>query len=640
MALKDIEERLYKMKEESPLESEEETSFFEPPSSLKPEKPEETEPPKFIKKEEPPKRPPINFYQKSRRSSIIYYIIIGILLLGLISEGYLLAHKLSTQKTGIQISINSTDNVLLGQAFPLDVVYSNDSANLLQNTTLIVELPDNIKILGDQENTKIIRKELGDLGTGSNNIERLYLVAMGTANRVDTIKATLQYNIVGFNGRFEKSKIQTITIGGPIIDYSLSAPEKIVSGEEFSVKVKFTNNSNQPIPELRIQLFYPLGFNFTGADINPIDGNNVWIWNNLKEHESGEINIRGIIIGEVGSYYEMGVNVNLITQGQVISLDKKTTSLSILEAPLNLAVYVNNSKDYIARNSEQLEYRIDYQNNTDLALSEVIIRADLEGAMFNYQSLSTNGYFDSLKKEIIWNGGNTPELKLVDKGKSGSVSFKIYTTSDYPTRSFKDKEQTLKVKVSMESPTVPPKSSLKSTTAVAELTTKIMGRVDFQYYALFRDANSGIVNKGSLPLRVGKTTDFTIHWKILNYNNDISDITIKSVLPQGVKWNNTIAGNYGDLKPEFNERTNELVWRIKEIPAFSGILMPPYELIFQISATPSINQLGTYMKLLEETTFTATDKFTGQPINLTAGPITSELKSDPTVKQGEGTVQM
>jgi len=636
MALKDIEEQLYKMKEEDSIEPREsESSFFKPPSQPETEK----QPQGFISREEPSKRPPINFYQKSRKSSIIYYIIIGILFVGLIFEGYLLAKKLSTQKTGIQISINSIDNVLLGQVFPLDVVYNNNSANLLQNTSLIIELPDNIKILGDQENTKIIRKELGDLGTGNNNIERFYLVAMGTANRVDTIKATLQYNIVGFNGRFEKSKVQTITVGGPIVDYSLSAPEKIVSGDEFSVKVKFTNNSNQIIPELRIQLFYPLGFNYTSADINPIDGNNVWSWNNLKDHESGEINIHGIIVGEVGSYYEMGININLITQGQVIALDKKTTMLNILEAPLNLAVYLNNSKDYIARNAEQLEYRIDYQNNTDLALSEVIIKADLEGSMFNYQSLLTNGYFDYLKKEIIWNGGNTPELKLIEKGKSGSVSFKIFTTSNYPIRSFKDKEQVLKVKVSMESPTVPPKSSLKTTTAIAELNTKITGRVDFQYYALFRDALSGIVNKGSLPLRVGKTTDFTIHWKILNYNNDINDVTIKTVLPQGIKWNNTIAGNYGDLKPEFNERTNELVWRIKEIPAFSGILMPAYELIFQISATPSINQSGNYMKLLEAINFTANDKFTGQPINLIAEPITSELKSDPTVKQEEGKVQ-
>ncbi|MCX8016043.1 MAG: hypothetical protein N2692_01955 [Patescibacteria group bacterium] len=635
MALKDIEEKLYKMKEGSPLEEEETPSF-------KKEKIETTEiiseKPSF-KIEVKPKRPPINFYQKSGKKNAIFYVVIGILFAALLFEGYLLAQKLSSQKTGIQININSTDNVLLGQVFPLDVVYKNDSANLLQNTSLIVELPNNIKILGSENNGQIFRKELGDLGTGSNNVERLYLVAMGTPNRIDTIKATLQYNIVGFSGRFEKSKIQTITIGGPIIDYNLSVPEKIVSGEEFTIKVNFKNNSNQTIPELRLQLYYPLGFNFTNSDIASAEGNNLWIWGNLQPYQSGEINIRGIIIGEVGSYYEIGMDASLISQNQPVVFDKKTTSLSILEAPLNVAIYVNNSRDYIARNGESLEYRIDYQNNTEIALSEVIIKAELEGAMFNYQSIATNGYFDSLKKQIIWNAGNTPGLKLLDRGKGGSVTFKVFTTSDYPARSFKDKEQTLKVKVTVESPSVPPKSNLTSTTAVAQIITKILGRVDFQYYALFRDAASGIVNKGSLPLKVGKTTNFTIHWKIINYNNDLSEVTIKTILPQGIAWTNVIAGNYGDLKPEYNERTGELVWRIKEIPAFSGVLMPPYELIFQIAATPSLNQVGSYMELIKETTFTATDKFTGQSINLKTNILTSELRSDPTVKYGEGQVQ-
>lgn len=635
MALKDIEERLYKMKEGSPLEEEEEVPVFS-----REEITEEKTPKKIVEVEEVrPKRPPINFYQKSSKKSIVYYIIIAILFGALLFEGYLLGQKLSSQKTGIQININSADNVLVGEVFPLDVVYKNDSANLLQNTDLIVELPNNIKILGMENNGQIYKKTLGDLGTGTNNVERLYLVAMGTPNRIDNIKATLQYNIAGFSGRFEKSKVQTITIGGPIIDYNLSVPEKIVSGEEFTIKLTFKNNSNQSIPQLRLQLYYPLGFTFTSADINPVEGNNLWIWGDLQPYQSGEINVRGIIVGEVGTYYEIGLEASLISQDQPIVFDKKTTSVSILKAPLNLAIYVNNSRDYIARNGEMLEYRIDYQNNTEIALSEVIIKAELEGAMFNYQSVMTNGYFDSLKKQIIWNAGNTPDLKLVDRGKGGSVTFKIFTTSDYPARSFKDKGQTLKVKATIESPSVPPKSNLTSTTAVAQITTKILGRVDFQYYALFRDAASGIVNKGSLPLKVGKTTNFTIHWKIINYNNDLSEVTIKTILPQGISWTNVIAGNYGDLKPEYNERTSELVWRIKEVPAFSGILMPPYELIFQVAATPSINQVGNYMELIEETTFSATDKFTGQTIELKANPITTELRSDPTVQFGEGKVQ-
>ena len=638
MALKDVEERLYKMKKSSPLEEEEFLGYPPPKSDFNKESQREI--PQYFSKDEVKKRPPINFYQKSKKTTLALYIIIGILFIALLAEGYFLFKKVSSQKTGIQINIDTTENILLGEAFTLEVTYKNASANLLQDALLLVELPENIKILGSENgNTRLFKKELGDLGPGTTNIERFYLVAMGAPNRIESIKASLQYNIVGFSGRFEKFKTQTITIGGPIIDFNLSVPEKIVSGEEFSFKVNFVNNSNQAISNLKIQLFYPLGFNFSDSDVKPVDGNDVWNWGNLQPKERAEINIQGVIIGEVGSYYEIGANINLIAENQIITLEKKTAMTNILQSPLNISIYINNAKDYIARPGEILEYRIDYQNNTDIALSEVIIKTEITGSMFNLSSVFTNGYFDSLKKQIIWNAGNTPQLKLLNKGDGGSVSFKISTTNTFPTRSFNDKNQTLKVRVTIESPSVPPNSSLKTTSAVAELITKIIGRVDLQSYALFRDAASGIVNKGSFPLKVGKSTNFTIHWKIINYNNDLEEVVLKTLLPQGIGWAGVIGGKYGDNPPQYNERTGEVIWAIKEIPAFSGILLPEQELIFQIVATPSLNQVGNYMKLLEETRMTAVDKFTGQEIEIKIPSIDSSLTSDSTVGKNDGIVQ-
>lgn len=636
MALDDIEKRLYNMKEGNPLEEEEFPKPTFPPTEEEEEPQQEV--PRYYSKETK-ERPPINFYQKNKKSNTILYIVIAVLFAGLVIEGYFLAQKVSTQKTGIQLDIKAQENILLGEAFDLEVSYKNDSANLLQDAILLIELPDNIQVLGSDNPTKLLKRDLGNLGTGTANIEKYTLVAMGTPNRIANIKATLQYGIVGFTGRFEKTQNQTITVGGPIVDFNISVPQKIVSGEEFSFKVNFINNSTKPLSNLRIQLFYPLGFNYTGASIEPVEGNNMWVWGTLNPQETQEITIRGTIIGEAGSFYEIGANVNLISENQIIALDKKTAMVSILESPLNLSIYVNNSKDYIAKSAEALEYRIDYENNTDIALSEVVIKADLEGQMFNLASLSTNGYFDSLKKEIIWNGGNTPQLKLLNKGDKGSVNFKIYTAGDYPARSFNDKNLYLKVKASIESPSVPPNSSLKSTMAVSELTTKVASKTEVQAYALFRDAKSGIVNKGTLPLKVGKSTNFTVHWKIINYNNDLADVRITATLPQGVGWTGVIAGNYGDLQPQYNERTSEITWNLKSVPAFTGILLPAKELIFQIVATPSSNQVDRYMDLVSEGVLKATDTYTGQEINIKIPAITSQLSADPTVGKEEGIVQ-
>ncbi|HOM33477.1 MAG TPA: hypothetical protein PK168_02760, partial [Candidatus Paceibacterota bacterium] len=117
MSLDDIEKRLYKMKEGSPLEDEDEYLDY---SSILPleneeektenEKNKQEVPHYYSPKEEPKKRPPIDFYEKKKKSNVWLYIVAGVLFVGLIVEGFFLAQKVSTQKTGINIDINSTNN--------------------------------------------------------------------------------------------------------------------------------------------------------------------------------------------------------------------------------------------------------------------------------------------------------------------------------------------------------------------------------------------------------------------------------------------------------------------------------------------------------------------------------------------------
>ena len=190
----------------------------------------------------------------------------------------------------------------------------------------------------------------------------------------------------------------------------------------------------------------------------------------------------------------------------------------------------------------------------------------------------------------------------------------------------------------MESPSVAPNTNLLKTTGVTEIISKIAGKADLISLAYFRDANSGIVNKGTLPLTVGKSTNFTIHWKVINYSNDLSNVVIRSVLPQGVAWTGQVAGNYGESAPKYNDRTGEVIWEIPKLPATTGIALPAREAIFQIAVTPSLNQVGNYINLLGKTTLSAKDDFVNSDINLTVEEIDSQLENDSTVKDGEGKV--
>lgn len=638
MALEDIEKELYGMKtEEEEEEKEELPPLPEVPFGWKKEEvKEEIKPPtKEIK------RPPIHFYQPRKKPVILYGLLV-ILILVLLVEGFLLYKKISSQEQGIGLSFSLPQEIYLGDPFELKIEYFNNSQNLLKEATLLLRVPKEIKVLSDvAEDTVLIKRNLGDLATGTKDVQTFLLVFVGKPHQVIQLEASLQYNIAGFSGRFEKNLSQKITTGSPAIDFNLLLPEKVISGEDFVIQIEYFNRLEHPLTGLKFQVIYPLGFNYKDANLTPEQGNNSWLIPNLAGKTTGKLEIKGNIIGQVGTFYKFSVQPFLIITNQMtpLPLEEKIAQIKLEESFFHLAILVNGETDHLARPGETLNYQLKYKNNSSLTLEEVIFRVYLEGEMFDFSSIESSGYFDSLSRQIIWQAANQPNLKKINPGEEGEIDFKVKVKEDYPIKGINDKHFLLKVRALIESPTVLPGSGQEKTVAVIENQTKLKGQVVLLAYALFRDPLSGIVNKGSLPLRVNKSVNFTIHWKIINYADDLENIKISSFLGPGVKWTGVVGGNYGDSPPFANERTGEVIWEIKSLPANTGLVLPAREAIFQVVVTPSLNQIGEYVKILEKSELTAKDLFTGEEIKVTAPLIDSRLANDPTVKEEEGKVQ-
>jgi len=641
MALKDLEKQLYGMSDDD--NGKQEDIFEDPRVEPKKNKWQDVMPPETIGKKEIilelPKRPPTNFFTPKKRP-ILLYVLAGILVLGLVGEGIILATKYFSKDTSIALEFSLPAEVLSADPFDLKIDYKNDSSNLLRDVTLILEMPKEVKSLADTVEGTFVRRELGDLGTGSVSNQIFRLIALGDANKVLDFKATLQYNLPGFSSRFEKVIEKEISISGSALSFDVILPQGIISNEEFMFQIEYANNTEHTLSGVKLQTFYPLGFNYINASNPPVEGNNIWALGDLPAKSTGKLSIAGNIIGQTGAFYDFSSQLSMVLNGQTVALDKKTAGLTIQTSPLKMALYVNNAMDYVAHAGEDLEYRLDYQNNTQIALEEVIIKATLDGEMFDLGSVQTSGYFDSGTKRVIFNAGNTEALRLINRGDGGSVTFKVRLKENFSIKKLNDKNFVVKIQAQLESPSVAPGTNLMKTTGVTEIITKVAGKADLIALAYFRDANSGIVNKGTLPLTVGKATNFTVHWKVINYSDDLSNVVIRSVLPQGITWTGQVSGNYGESAPQYNERTGEVIWEIPKLPATTGIALPAREAIFQIAGTPSLNQVGNYMNLLEKTTLSAKDDFVNSDINLTVKEITSELENDSTVKQDEGKVVM
>lgn len=306
-------------------------------------------------------------------------------------------------------------------------------------------------------------------------------------------------------------------------------------------------------------------------------------------------------------------------------INEKTAGLNIAGSPLSLGITLNDQSNYLAFPDSDLKYKISYRNNPDsgVGLNDVIMKAKLTGEMFNFQTLSSPGFFNSKDNTITWNAANTSGLRLIAPGTEGFVEFSVRTKQSYPIKRAGDKNFILKVEAEISSPTVPYYVASDKTIGLADLKTKVGGKTVINNQALFYEPDSSFANKGAMPPKVNTATNFTIHWTIANYSTDVKNIVVKSYLQSGVRWTGKTKTSASSTLA-YNERTQEVTWTIDRIPATKGVISKPAEAIFQIEATPNVTQVGQPMKLTSETNLQGLDEFTNLEITSLIGVLITE----------------
>ncbi len=498
-------------------------------------------------------------------------------------------------------------------------------------------MPPDLVFVGSAPDKNLDSKNLGNLGDGSLTQESFQLLALGGDSTVKEIKATVTYVPGSLGSRFEKSANVNFSVVGQSVNFDLSMPQKVFSGQDFDTVITYKNISSISLQNLQLKLVYPPAFKFESASLSPDFANNLWQLGDLNSNSQGKLTIKGQLLGPDNGFFEFKTSLASSFLGKSYEITQKTASIAIEPSPLSIKISLNNNPDYIAHPGEDLNYVINFANNTDVALKDVIISSRLTGELFDLASLSTNASLRQSDNTLIWNTANTPALAVLSPGASGSVSFGVKTKTSYPIKRLSDKNFTLKIDASIESPTVPYNVAAQNTLGVTSLETKVGGQAVVEAKGLFRDANSGFLNNGPIPMKVGQPTDFTIHWLIHNYSTDVSSVQVKAFLAGNVKMTAMVKSNSATM-PIYNDRTQEVVWTIDRISATRGVLNAPLEAIFQIEATPSINQAGAAMDLVGETSLTATDEFTGEALSSKALKINSAGLSDPTVTQQQGIV--
>ncbi len=389
---------------------------------------------------------------------------------------------------------------------------------------------------------------------------------------------------------------------------------------------------------ISLETTYPDGFRFDSSSVAPSSFTNYWELGDLPAHASGTLTISGRFGATSQSTFSIPVKITSKFGGKEFELANASLDVTPSPSPLELTVGINGRDSYVASVGDTLAYSIRYKNGSGIALSNLALRVALSGELFDFSSLSVSGAsYDPSSRTLTWNASNLPALRLVDPGMSGEVHFSIALKDQFKLSRLNDKNYYVRATVSADSPSVPYYLSASRTSAQIQVDTKVSGAVSIAARAYYRDALSQIANAGSLPPKVGQTTQFTVHWLLSDYANDANSVEARAILPAGVRWTGVTKTN-GDSEPRFDADSNEVVWNVSKLSANRGVLTDPLEAAFQIEATPGTGQIGQYETILGKTRLSATDSFTGAALQAVADPLTTALPFDDTVSSAQGIV--
>ncbi|MDD5547875.1 MAG: hypothetical protein PHN74_03235 [Candidatus Pacebacteria bacterium] len=537
----------------------------------------------------------------------------------------------------LDLNLGAPNEIMIGVPFDLTVEISNQSGAALKEAKLTVDLPDGAAFVGSSEGNLRKNKDLGTVGEGSLTSEIYQIIFLKGEGSAQKIKVSVAYTTASLAAHFEESDEKEISVKGPGVSVELAGPEKVFSGEEFEMEVKYKNVSEADFSGLEFRMEYPPNFSFISSVLKPDMGNNVWKLGDLRKGSEGDFAIKGSIVGPEGSEFSFKPEMKITLRGQSYAFEIKETVMSISESPLSLDISLNDEGNYVSKLGDELNYILSYINNTDVALRDVTIRAQLVGELFDFNNLETNALLRRSDNTLIWNSSNAAELNYLAPHSAGLVKFKIKTKDAFPIKRFGDKNFVLKVNAEIESPTVPGFVSASRTFSMNTLETKVSGTMAVETKGYFRDAASGILNKGDLPLRVGQPINFTIHWFLKSFASDLVNVELRAALAEGVRFTNNVKSSDGAV-PSYNEESREVVWALNSVVANKGVVDKPAEGVFQIEVTPPASYVGKYMPLIGDISVKAVDNYTSSEIKTSAAATDSSMPYDNTVGQG-GIVQ-
>ena len=558
---------------------------------------------------------------------------IGVLfLLSLLAWGgfFLFTRGLFDSNQTLTTSIETEKTIRSGEETALTIRYENSGDVPIAALDMKLNLPASFHLTSTvPEPSAELQWTIGSLTPHSDGaiiVKGIFLSEIPSSQR---IQALFTYKPANFSSEFQEIKTKNVDLKESTIEMNVTGPEKALAGDQVEYTLKIKHTGKDPVFNLRVLPVLPADFVITSSNPALNTDENFWELPTLEPGKIQDVTFSGTFTSTATGDLAVGAKIGFMNEETFFEQRQTQTQTTVLGGAVSFHLILDGSdKDQTVQPGKTLRGSIDYKNpGTD----------PVEGVSFTLR-LSSNGSvpveWDKANlsegtrsgNQIVWNKKTTPALEKIQAGKEGVIDF----TLPLPQSVSAGSSDVFTISVSMDVEKI---GSITSTRTIeaTPIQIAIASNVTLSAYGLYFAEDGTPLGSGDVPPHVGAQTSYRIIWDLKNSLHDLGNVEVSTILPQDVAWKDLSGKDIGTLS--YNPTTRQVRWQISKLPKD----IKNAQAWFNVTVTPKSSDVGTFMKLTNQTSLEATDLTTKTQTNSSLPLITTELPLDTSVS-GKGVV--
>jgi hypothetical protein len=547
-----------------------------------------------------------SFYHENR--IYVWASVVGVIILAVLAIFAFRPNKVEQKPAKVDLKIDASDSVPSGGEQVYKVKIANQDSVKLVNVELELTYPDGVEYINSTPKATTLSGTtfpVPDLNPGQNVAVIIKTTVQGEINSEKKVGFILHYKFTNFNSEFVSETTHTVKLVASDVILELSGPESTDNAQVVTYELKYKNNSDETVDNARIEIKYPENFKFADSEPQPNLSKNIWNIGNLNSNQSGTITFRGSFASSTtGQSQTFTANFAVLDKnGEFFTQSTVDFTTSIGSLPLSVSQEITSgATNNIAKPGETLIYKLTYRNNASVPARGSQIAVTLDSNALDLSSIRAEGAQIN-NTTISWNASSEPNLEVLNPNESGSVSFSVKIKNP----PVKDTSKNIEVKSSVKIKSDEYSEFLPGNNLAIKISTLARVETSLEHVG------------GALPPRVGESSTYRLNISLRNGTNDLRDGILTAFIPV------TSGGvDVASIQPakevglvSFDQSTGKLTWKVGALPAHTGDFSPLRKMSIQVRIIPSSSQVGSQPELLKTVSFTATDSFTEQSVNLT-----------------------